>query len=129
MLMIRMSDIGRRNRLREIDMRPVPARQEFPHRHGLACPLLVAVGEDTQLERDHKTAPGSQVDLVQWRGSRGREILRRTGRRRAVIGEYIGDVFTVEEVIDAEADLRLVENGMFANGVVQEEIYIIVRRN
>src|SRR5580700_3919993 len=40
--------------------------------------LFVMPWEKTDLDSDHKTASCGQVDLVEWRGSRGREILRST---------------------------------------------------
>ena len=86
--------------------------------------------EKTDLDIEHKTASCRQVDLVEWRRSRGREILRSTHWCWTVIREDIGDVFAVEEVIDAETDLRLIEYPVSCvEGVVKEQIDVIIRSN
>src|ERR1700733_15802467 len=86
--------------------------------------------ENTDLDSDHKTAPRGQVDLIERRGGRGREILRSTLWCWTVIRKHIGDVFAIKEVIDAETDLRLVEEPVpCVEGVVKEQIDVVIRRN
>src|ERR1700733_2590506 len=91
--------------------------------------LVVSAWEHPQFEADNKTASRGQVELIQLRDGSGRKVCRRAHRRWTVEGKDIGDVFAVEEVVDAETDLRPVEERFLADGVVQEEIDVVVRCN
>jgi hypothetical protein len=91
--------------------------------------LVVPIGKDTHLKVTIKLRPA--VRLI-WSSGEGpwSQVRRRAHRRGLLKGENIGDVFAVEQVIDAETDLRLVEDRVFfAEGVVQEEIDVVIRRN
>ena len=91
-------------------------------RHGFGYrQLLVMAWEDSHFEGDHEAAPGGQVDLVQRGRGSGCNVGRAPHGVWIVRGENIGDVFAVEEVIDAEADLRSVKDRVFfAKSVVEE---------
>src|SRR5580698_1973974 len=101
-------------------------------RHGLVgavgvWALFFAAREDSDLERDHKAATGRQVELIERRCGCDCVVGRSIHRNRAVKGKDVGDVFAVEQVVDAEADLRFVEEGVSAERVVEEEIDVVER--
>jgi len=90
----------------------------------------VVAGEDSDLEGDHEAAAGGLVNLVKLRRGGGGEVGRTVDGGWAVGGEDVGDVFAVEEVVDAEAELRLIEDGVaVAVGEVEEEVDVVIGRD
>src|ERR1700749_4491726 len=91
--------------------------------------LSAMVWDNSHFETDHKAASRGQVDLVQRGDGSGRKVCRSADRRWTVEGKDIGDVFTVEQFVDAEADLRSVKHRELGDGVVQEEIDVVIGRD